>query len=79
LKLEQKFRGKSGFETRTKTRKSNKESHGILKNRQKQMTLDRFLSKEKSSGGNVNEPQFSANGLQMISPSSEQKYYYLFF
>jgi hypothetical protein len=28
LKLEQKVRGKSGFETRTKTRKSNKESRG---------------------------------------------------
>jgi hypothetical protein len=30
LKLEQKIRGKSGFETRTKTRKSNKESRGRL-------------------------------------------------
>jgi hypothetical protein len=28
MKLEQKIRGKSGFQTRTKTRKSNKESHG---------------------------------------------------
>jgi hypothetical protein len=30
LKLEQKIRGKSSFETRTKTRKSNKESRGRL-------------------------------------------------
>jgi hypothetical protein len=30
LKLEQKIRGKSGFETRTKTRKLNKESRGRL-------------------------------------------------
>jgi hypothetical protein len=30
LKLEQKIRGKSGFETRTKTRKSNKKSRGRL-------------------------------------------------
>jgi ribose 1,5-bisphosphokinase PhnN len=37
----------------------------ILKNRQKQMTLDRFLPKEKSSGGNVNEPQLSTSGFQM--------------
>jgi hypothetical protein len=36
-----------------------------MKNRQKQMTLDRFLSKEKSSGGNVNEPQLSTSGFQM--------------
>jgi hypothetical protein len=35
------------------------------KNRQQVMTLDRFLSKEKSSGGNVNEPQLSANGFEM--------------
>jgi hypothetical protein len=34
----------------------------ILRNRQKQMTLDRFLSKEKSSGGN--EPQLSTIGFQ---------------
>jgi hypothetical protein len=37
----------------------------ILKNRQKQMILDRLLSKEKSSGGNVNEPQLSTSGVQM--------------
>jgi hypothetical protein len=46
-----------------------------LKSRQKQMTLDRFLSKEKSSGGNVNEPQLSISGFQMKEgqlPSSEQ-------
>jgi hypothetical protein len=30
LKLEQKIRGKSGFETRTKTRKAKKESRGRL-------------------------------------------------
>jgi hypothetical protein len=29
------------------------------------MTLDRFLSKEKSSGGSVNEPQLSTSGFQM--------------
>jgi hypothetical protein len=29
------------------------------------MTLDRCLSKEKSSGGNVNEPQPSTTGFQM--------------
>jgi hypothetical protein len=29
------------------------------------MTLDRFLSKEKSNGGNVDEPQLSTNGFQM--------------
>jgi hypothetical protein len=27
--------------------------------------LDRFLSTEKSSGGNVNEPQLSTSGFQM--------------
>jgi hypothetical protein len=37
----------------------------IKKNRQKQMTLGRLLSKEKSSGGNVNEPQLSISGFQM--------------
>jgi hypothetical protein len=37
----------------------------ILKNSQKQMTLDRLPSKEKSSGGNVKEPQLSTSGLQM--------------
>jgi hypothetical protein len=36
-----------------------------LKNRQKQMTLDRFLSKEKSNIDNVNEPQLSTSGFQM--------------
>jgi hypothetical protein len=30
LKLKQKIRGKSGFETQTETRKSNKESRGHL-------------------------------------------------
>jgi hypothetical protein len=29
------------------------------------MALDWFLSKEKSSGGNVNEPQFSVSGFQV--------------
>jgi hypothetical protein len=29
------------------------------------MTLDRFLSKVKSSGGNVNEPQLSTSGIQI--------------
>jgi hypothetical protein len=29
------------------------------------MTLDKFLSKEKSSGGKVNEPQLSTSGFQM--------------
>jgi hypothetical protein len=29
------------------------------------MTLDRFLSKEKSSGGNVNERRPSTNGLEI--------------
>jgi hypothetical protein len=29
------------------------------------MTLDRFLCKEKSSGGNVNEPQLSTSGFQI--------------
>jgi hypothetical protein len=29
------------------------------------MTLDRFLSKEKSSCGNVNKPQLSTSGIQM--------------
>jgi hypothetical protein len=29
------------------------------------MTLDRFLSKEKSNGGTVNDPQPSASGFQM--------------
>jgi hypothetical protein len=29
------------------------------------MILDRFLSKEKWSGGNVNETQLSTGGLQM--------------
>jgi hypothetical protein len=29
------------------------------------MTSDTFLSKEKSSGGNVNEPQLSRSGFQM--------------
>jgi hypothetical protein len=29
------------------------------------MTLERILSKEKSSGGNVKEPQFSTRGFQM--------------
>jgi hypothetical protein len=28
------------------------------------MALDRFLSKEKSSGGNVNEPQLSTSAFQ---------------
>jgi hypothetical protein len=37
----------------------------IKNNRQKQITLDRFLSKEKSSGGNVNEPHLSTSGFQM--------------
>jgi hypothetical protein len=39
------------------------------------MTLDKFLSKEKASGGNVNEPQFSTSGFQVKkgnSFSSEQ-------
>jgi hypothetical protein len=36
-----------------------------LKNRQKQITLDRFLSKEKSCGGNINEPQLSISRFQM--------------
>jgi ribose 1,5-bisphosphokinase PhnN len=36
-----------------------------LKNRQKQMILDRVLSKEESSGGNVNEPQLSVSEFQM--------------
>jgi hypothetical protein len=31
----------------------------------KQMTLDSFLSKGKSSGCNVNEPQLSTSVLQM--------------
>jgi hypothetical protein len=29
------------------------------------MTLGRFLSEEKSSGGNVNEPQLSTSGFRM--------------
>jgi hypothetical protein len=29
------------------------------------MTLDRFLSKDKPSDGNVNEPELSASGFQM--------------
>jgi hypothetical protein len=29
------------------------------------MTSDRFLSKEKSSGGNINEPQLSTSGFQI--------------
>jgi hypothetical protein len=29
------------------------------------MSLDRFLSKEKSSGGTVNEPQLSTTGFQV--------------
>jgi hypothetical protein len=29
------------------------------------MTIDRFLSKEKSSGGNANEAQLSSSGFQM--------------
>jgi hypothetical protein len=29
------------------------------------MTLDRFISKEKSRRGNVNEPQLSTSGFQM--------------
>jgi hypothetical protein len=37
----------------------------VLKNRRKQMTLDMFLFKEKSSGSNVNEPQLSSSGFQM--------------
>jgi hypothetical protein len=37
----------------------------IKKNSQKQMTLDRFLSKGKSSGGDINEPQLSPSGFQM--------------
>jgi hypothetical protein len=37
----------------------------FLKNRQKQKILERFLSKEKSSGGNVNKPQLSTSGLQI--------------
>jgi hypothetical protein len=37
----------------------------IKKKDKKQMTLDRFLSKEKSNGGNVNEPQLSTSGFQM--------------
>jgi hypothetical protein len=37
----------------------------IKKNRQEQMALDRFLSKEKSNGCNVNEPQLSTSGFQM--------------
>jgi hypothetical protein len=37
----------------------------LKKNRQKQMTLDKFLSKEKSSGGNDSEPQLSTSGFQM--------------
>jgi hypothetical protein len=36
----------------------------FFKNRQKQIILDGFLTKEKSSGGNVNEPQLSASGFQ---------------
>lgn len=37
----------------------------IYKNRQKQMTLDRLVSREKSSGGNVYEPQLSTSRFQM--------------
>jgi hypothetical protein len=37
----------------------------ILNSRQKQMSLYRFLSKEDSSGGNVNEQQFSTSEFQM--------------
>jgi hypothetical protein len=29
------------------------------------MTVDRFLSEEKSSGSNVNQPQLSTDGFQM--------------
>jgi hypothetical protein len=36
-----------------------------LKNRQKQVTLDRFLFEEKSSGVNVNELQLSTSGFRM--------------
>jgi hypothetical protein len=36
-----------------------------FKNRQNQMILDRFLSKEKSSGGKVNEPRLSTSGFQI--------------
>jgi hypothetical protein len=37
----------------------------ILKSTQKQMILYMFFSKEKSSGGNVNEPQPSTSGFQV--------------
>jgi hypothetical protein len=37
----------------------------MLENRQKQMTLDRFLSKEKSIGGNFDEPRLSSSKFQM--------------
>jgi hypothetical protein len=46
-----------------------------FKNTEKQMTLDRFLSKEESNGDNVNEPQASTSGVDMKkgnSNSSEQ-------
>jgi hypothetical protein len=39
--------------------------HFRKKNRQKQMTLDGFLPKEKSSGGNVNELKLATSGFQM--------------
>jgi hypothetical protein len=34
------------------------------------MTLDRFPSKEDSSGGNVNEPQLSTSGFQIKKGNS---------
>jgi hypothetical protein len=37
----------------------------ILRNRQKQKRLGRFLSKEKLSGGYINEPQLSTRGFHM--------------
>jgi hypothetical protein len=37
-----------------------------IKKRQKQMKLDKVLSKEKSSGANINGPQLSTSGFPMI-------------